>query len=101
MMGQLNIFEHDHNTFSMDGTQVGIFQEASQVLPCCFLQCHDHMHLEAQVIPPTFFGYFAGEMQEWAFADEELSILLILTDLAESHCPQLVPPGPLHLALLQ
>ena len=46
MMGQLNIFGHDCNAFHMDDTQVGIFQEAGQVILCCFLQCHDHVHLE-------------------------------------------------------
>ena len=44
MMGRLNIFGHNHNISCMDGAQVGIFQEAGQVILHYFLQCHDHTH---------------------------------------------------------
>ena len=70
----------------MDGTQVGIFQEASYVILHCFLQHHDCMHLEVQVISLTFLGSFMNEACKGAFGDEELSAHLVPADLAESHC---------------
>ena len=95
-IGQLNIFGHDHNAFCVDDTQVGIFQEASQVIPCCFLQCHDCTHLEVQVISPKFLGYLMHELCEGALANEELSAILVLADLVDSYNPWPVLPGPLH-----
>ena len=99
-MDQLNIYGQICNVFHVDGAQVGIFQEASQVILCCFLQHHDHMHLEVQVISPTFVGYFVYQLHKGTFANEELSAFLALMDLTESHHPWLVLLGPLHETFL-
>ena len=88
MTGQLDIFGHYYDTLCVDGAQVGIIQEAGKVILHCFLQCHDHTHLEVWVISSAFLGYFMNEMQEGVFADEELGAHLVLADLMESHCSQ-------------
>ena len=47
----------------MDCTKVGVFQEADQIVLCSFLQSHDHMHLEAQIIFTDVLGNFVDQMQ--------------------------------------
>ena len=59
IMGELDIHGHYCNVLCMDCTKVGIFQEASQIVLCSFLQSYDHMHLEAQVIFPDFLNNLA------------------------------------------
>ena len=93
MMGQLDVFWHYGGVFCMDSTQVGVFQEASQIISCCFLQHHDCTHLEVQIIPFTFLGYFTNEMHKGALANEELGAYLVSADLTETHHPQPVPLG--------
>ena len=100
MTGQLDIVGNYCDAFCMDGTQVGIVQGAGQVILCCFLQCHDHMHLEVQVISSPFFGYCANETCKGVFVDEELSAHLVLADFVESHCPWPVPLGSIESSFL-
>ena len=57
--GQLDVLWHDGNMFHMYSAQVGIFQEAGQVVLSCLLQCHGHEHLEVQIISPTILGYLS------------------------------------------
>ena len=47
--GQLDVFWHDGDTFSMDGTQVGVFEESDEVGFRCFLESRDGGALETQV----------------------------------------------------
>ena len=98
---QWDIFGHYCDVFHMDSTQVGIFQEAGQVILHCLLQHHDHMHLDVQVISSTFLEYLFNQTCKGAFVDEELSAHLVLADLVESHCPQLLPLGSLDPGFLQ
>jgi len=44
--GQLDIFWHDGDTFSMNGTQVGVFEESDEVGFRCFLECRHGRALE-------------------------------------------------------
>ena len=46
MVDELDILGHYCNKLHMDCTKVGIFQEASQIVICSFLQSQDHVHLE-------------------------------------------------------
>ena len=57
MAGQLDVFQHYGKAFHMYGKQVGIFQEANQVVFHCLLQHHDCVHLQAQVASSTILGY--------------------------------------------
>ena len=78
-----------------------VFSRASQAVLCSFLQSHDHMHLEVQVILSYIVGNFTEETQEGVFVYEEFSALLELVDLTEGYYPWTVHLGPLHNACLQ
>ena len=60
-MGLLNILGHDGYAFSMDHTQVGIFQEADQVLLCSIPQSQHHTYLEVHIILPYFLDNFMDQ----------------------------------------
>ena len=79
----------------MYSTQVGIFQETSQVVFGGLLQCLDRVHLEAQIVYSIGLCYLMHQVHKGPPTDQELGTLLILTYLMESHCPQPVPLGPL------
>ena len=93
MAGQLDVFQHDGNTFGMDSTQVCILQEAGQVIFGCLLQHHDCTHLEAQVIPFTCLCYLMDQACKRSLPNEELGALLVFPNHTESHCPWPVPLG--------
>ena len=78
--GQLDVLGHDGNTLGMDGTQVGIFKETDQVCLRCLLQGHHSRGLEPKVSLEVL-GNFSHQTLEWQFSDEELSGLLVSSDL--------------------
>ena len=49
-VGQLDVFRHYGYMLRMYSTQVGIPQEASQVVLCSLLQCLECMHYEVQIM---------------------------------------------------
>ena len=75
----MDVLGHNGNMLCMDHAEVGILQDAGQVVLCSFLQSHICMQLEVQVISSNILGYFADEMQEGALVFEELSALLVLS----------------------
>ena len=95
----MDIIWHYHYMLSMNGAQVGILQEICHVIFSGLLQCLDGAHLEVQVICPLFPHYLMHQVHKRPLADEELSAYLILAYLMESHCPWLVPLGPLQPTL--
>ena len=46
--GQLHVADHDGNASGMDGTEVGVFEEASHVCLGSFLQSHQSACLKAE-----------------------------------------------------
>ena len=36
--GQLDIFGHDGDSPGMNGTQIGVFEQANEISLCCFLK---------------------------------------------------------------
>ena len=46
---ELHIFWHDGDSFSMDSTEIGIFEESDQISFCGFLQRKDCLALESKV----------------------------------------------------
>ena len=68
----------------MDGAQVGVLEEGDQVGLGCLLKSQDSGALEAEVVL-EILSDFADQALEGELADEELSALLVLADLAESH----------------
>ena len=80
---QLDILGHDGHTFGVDGAQVGIFEETHQVSLAGFLQSHDSRALEAQVSLEVLCN-LTNQTLERQLADEQLSALLVTTDLTKS-----------------
>ena len=94
MVGQFGCLEcHSHNGYmlSMYSAQVGIFQEACQVVLSDLLQHLYCAHLEAQVMLPISLCYLADHACEGLLTNEELSTLLVLVYLVENHYSWLVP----------
>lgn len=73
----------DGDTLGVDGAQVGILEEGDEVSLDGLLEGTDGGGLEAQV-GLELLGNLTDETLEWELADEELSRLLVTTDLTES-----------------
>lgn len=67
----------------MDGAQVGVFEERDQVGLNGLLQSADGRALEAEV-GLEVLGDLTNQTLERQLADQELSRLLVATDLTES-----------------
>ena len=81
---QLDILGHDGDPLGVDGTQVGVLKEADEVGLRGFLQGHDSRGLEAEV-GLEVLGDLTHETLEGQLPDEELSALLVTTDLTQGH----------------
>ena len=92
---QLDVLGHDGHTLGVDGAQVGVLEESHQVSLRGLLQGHDGRGLEAKVSLEVL-GNFSHQALEGQLADEQLSALLVTTDLTESHCARPVPVRLLH-----
>lgn len=82
--GQLHVLWHDCDTLSMDRAQVGILEQADQVALRGFLQGHDGSALESEV-GLEVLSDFTDKALERQLADQQLSGLLVTTDLTESN----------------
>ena len=80
--GQLDVLGHDGDTLGVDGAQVGVLEETDQVSLGGFLKGHDSRGLEAE-ISLEVLGDFTDQALEGQLPDEELSALLVTTDLTE------------------
>ena len=90
--GELNVLGHDGDTLGMDGTQVGVLKESNEVSLRGFLEGHDSRGLEAEV-SLEILGDLTDETLEGEFPDEELSALLVTTNLTESNSTRPVAMG--------
>ena len=90
--GQLDVLGHDGDTLGVDGTQVGVFEETDEVGLGSFLEGHDGRGLEPEV-GFEVLGDFTDQTLEGQLADEELSALLVTSDLTESYGTGPVPVG--------
>ena len=88
--GKLDVLGHDSDTLGVDGTQVGVLEEANQVSLTGLLEGHDSRALEPQV-SLEILGNLSDEMLEGELADEKLSGLLVSSDLTEGNCSRPVP----------
>ena len=82
--GKLDVLWHDGDTLGVDGTEVGVLEEANEVGLGCLLEGKDGRGLETKVSLEVL-GDLADETLEWELADEELGGLLVPADLTESH----------------
>lgn len=92
--GQLDVLGHDGHPLGVDGAQVGVLEQADQVSLASLLQGHHGGTLEAQV-GLEVLGNFSHQALEGQFADQQLSGLLVTTDLSQSH-----GAGPVTVRLL-
>ena len=90
--GKLDVLGHDGDTFGVDGAQVGVFKEPDEVGLGSFLESHDGRGLESEVSLEVLCD-FTHQTLEGKLADEELSALLVTTDLTESYGTRPVPVG--------
>ena len=93
--GQLDVLWHNGDTLGVDCAQVGVFEETDEVSLGSFLQSHNGGRLEAEV-SLEILSDLTDEPLERKLADEELSALLVTTDLTESDGSRPVPVGLLH-----
>ena len=90
--GKLDVLGHDGDTFGVDGAQVGVFEEPDEVSLRSFLESHDGRGLESEISLEVLCD-FTHQTLEGKLADEELSALLVTTDLTESYGTRPVPVG--------
>ena len=76
----------------MDGAQVGVLKESNQVGLTGFLESGNSRALEPQVSLEVLCN-FTDQTLEGQLADEQLSGLLVTTDLTESNGSRLVAMG--------
>ena len=90
--GQLDVLWHDGDTLGMDGAQVGVLKQTNKVSLTSLLEGHDSRGLESEVSLEVL-GNLSHQTLEWQLADEELSALLVSSDLTESNCSWPVSVG--------
>ena len=79
----MNIFRLDGDTFSVDGSQVGVFKETYKVSFRGFLESTNGRRLETE-ISFKVLGNFTNKTLEWEFTDKEFSRFLVTTNFTES-----------------
>jgi hypothetical protein len=90
--GKLDVLGHNGDTLGMDGAQVGVLKETNKVSLRGLLESHDGRGLETE-ISLEVLGNFSDKALEGQLADEELSGLLVTTDLTESNGTRAVTVG--------
>ena len=90
--GQLDVLGHDGHALGVDGSQVGVLEQAHQVGLSSLLQGQHGAALEAQV-GLEVLGDLTHQALEGQLADQQLRALLVLADLTQSHCTRAVSAG--------
>jgi len=93
--GKLDVLGHDGHTLGVDGSQVGVLEQANQVGLGSLLEGKHRRALEAKV-GLEVLGNLTHQALEWQLADQKLSGLLVLPDLTKSHSSGSVAMGLLH-----
>jgi histone H3 len=81
--GQLDVLGLDGDTLGVDGAEVGVLEEGDQVSLNGLLESTNGGGLEAEV-GLEVLGDLTNQTLEGELADQELSGLLVATDLTES-----------------
>ena len=88
--GQLDVLGHDGHALGVDGSQVGVLEQAHQVGLSSLLQGQHGAALEAQVRLEVL-GDLTHQALKGQLADQQLRALLVLADLTQSHRSRAVP----------
>ena len=83
--GQLNVLGHDGDPHGVDGAQFGVLKETNEVGFASFLKSHHSGALETQICL-EILSDFSYKTLEGQLADQQLSTLLVTTDLTKSDC---------------
>ena len=89
---KLQVLCHDGYSLGVDSTQVGVFEEADQIGFGGFLKRSNGCALETK-IRLEVLSDFANKTLERQLLDQQLSGLLVATDLTESYGTGPVPVG--------
>ncbi len=95
--GQLDVLGHDGHTLGVDGSEVGILEQADQVGLSGFLEGKHGRALEAEV-GLEVLSDLTNKALEGQLADQQLSRLLVSADLTQSHSAGSVSVGLLDTA---
>ena len=95
--GKLDVLGHDGDTLGVDGSEVGVLEEADEVSLGGLLEGKDGRALEAE-IGLEVLGDLTNKALEGELADEELGGLLVAADLTESDGSRSVSVGLLDTA---
>ena len=79
----MDILRHDGDSLGVDGGQVGILEKTNKVGLGGLLKSQDGRSLESQVSLEVL-GDFSDKSLEWKLSDQELSRLLVSSDLTKS-----------------
>ena len=82
--GQLDILGEDRHALGVDGTQVRVLEEANEVGLGSLLDGSDSVRVELDVGLEAL-GDLPDKPLERKLADEQIRVLLVLTDLAKRH----------------
>ena len=93
--GELDVLGHDRDALRVDGTEVGVLKESDEVSLSGLLQCKDRLRLELEV-RLHLLGDLLHEALKGKLADQELSRLLVLADLAKGQDARAIAGGLLH-----
>ena len=86
-VSQLDVFGHDGDSLSVDGTQISIFKQTHQVHFASLLQRADGGTLEPQV-GFEILGDLPHQPLERQFPDQKLSGFLVTTDFSKHNSPR-------------
>ena len=78
----MDILRHDGDSLGVDGGQVGILEKTNKVGLGGLLKSQDGRSLESQVSLEVL-GDFSDKSLEWKLSDQELSRLLVSSDLTK------------------
>ena len=93
--GELDVLGHDGDALAVDGAEVGVLVESNEVSLAGLLQGHDGEPLEAQFLLEVLSNLTHKPLERQT-AEEELSGLLVLADLAQGHGARPEAVGLLH-----
>jgi hypothetical protein len=85
--GELNVLGEDGDSLGVDGAQVGVLEQADKISLGSLLKRRDGVGLEAQ-LGLEVLSDLANQPLERKLAEEEIRILLVLANLAQSHSPR-------------
>ena len=80
--GELDVSNHDGDSSGVDGTEVGVFEQADQVSFDGFLESKESRALESE-FAAGFVGDVFDDSLERKISDEEVSGSLVLSDLSD------------------